>query len=110
MKRSMFVLVICAMFGIAISSQPQPAASQVDVPRDVVSVPSDELVVPIIEPAFTAVEGEVCVDGSCSPAVSSSGVSSSEGVSVSGPVRRIIEKKPVRRVLGRVFGRLRGRC
>ena len=73
MKRSMFVLVVCAMFGIAISSQPEQASSQVEVPRDVVSVPSDELVVPIIEPAFTSVEGEVCVDGSCSPAMSSSG-------------------------------------
>lgn len=110
MKRSMFVLVICAMFGIAISSQPEQASSQVEVPRDVVSVPSDELVVPIIEPAFTAVEGEVCIDGSCSPAMSSSGPVASVAQAVAGPVRRVIEKKPVRRVLGRVFSRLRGGC
>ena len=112
MKQGFLVLVVCAFVGILVGSQPQQAASQVEIPSDIVNVPSDfaepdlvsfpQPVVPIAD------DPAVCVDGSCSPAVSSSGVSSSDGYSATGPVRRLVEKKPVRRIVGRVFSRLRG--
>lgn len=102
------VLCVLAVFGVIGSFQSPTTA--VDLPPRVVDLPTRPVA---YEPAAFPVvpiadDPAVCVDGSCSPAMSSSGVSSSDGYSATGPVRRLVEKKPVRRIVGRVFSRLRG--
>lgn len=102
-----FVCVL-AVFGVLGSLQSPTTAVdlppvRVDLPVQPVSLETDYFIDDEPQPA------QVCVDGSCDVAgVESSGVSSSDGCEVSGPVRRIIEKKPVRRLVGRVFSRIRG--
>lgn len=107
MRRLPIAIIICALLGFAVSYQPQQASSQVELPSELVAVPVDAAEASPVS-FVSLVQDEVCVDGSCSPAVSSSGVSSSDGYSATGPVRRLVEKKPVRRIVGRVFSRLRG--
>lgn len=106
------VLIACVFVGLLVGYQPPQAASQVEVPSDVVSVPSPVVPVsfpePVVDPLPFVAEDEVCVDGSCSPAAAASGPVASVAQAVTGPVRRIVERKPVRRVVGRVFSRLRG--
>ena len=102
------VLIACAFVGLLVGYQPQQAASQVEVPSDVVSVPSPVVPVsfpePVVDPLAFVAEDEVCVDGSCA----ASGPVASVAQAVTGPVRRVVQAKPVRRVVGRVFSRLRG--
>ena len=100
-------IIICALFGLAVSYQPQQASSQVELPSELVAVPVDAVEASPV-PFVSLVQDGVCVDGSCSPAMSASGPVASVAQAVSGPVRRIVEKKPVRRVVGRVFSRIRG--
>lgn len=104
-----FVCVL-AVFGVIGSFQSPTTA--VDLPPRLVDLPTQPA---SFEPEAFPIEPiaddpAVCLDGSCSPAMSSSGPVASAAQAVAGPVRRIIEKKPVRRVLGRVFSRLRGGC
>lgn len=105
------VLIACAFVGLLVGYQPPQAASQVEVPSDVVSVPSPVVPVsfpePVVDPMPFVAEDEVCVDGSCSVAAASGPVAS-VAQAVTGPVRRVVQAKPVRRVVGRVFSRLRG--
>ena len=102
------VLCVLAVFGVIGSFQSPTTA--VDLPPRVVDLPTRPVA---YEPAAFPVvpitdDPAVCVDGSCSPAVSASGPVASAAQAVAGPVRRIVEKKPVRRIVGRVFSRLRG--
>lgn len=96
MKRSFFILVVAALIGLGFGYQPQNASSQVELPLELVAVPGEpQEAAPV---SFVSAAQDVCVDGSCSTSSASS----------SGPVRRVVAAKPVRRVVGRVFCRLRG--
>ena len=108
MRRLPIAIIICALLGFAVSYQPQQASSQVELPSELVTVPVDAVEASPV-PFVSLVQDEVCVDGSCSPAASAaSGPVASVAQAVSGPVRRLVEKKPVRRIVSRVFSRLRG--
>lgn len=109
MKRIALTLAAVVMATLLVSRIDTEAVA-LQVPSELVSVPQDEpqMLVPLT-PA-----GEVCVDGSCGPvAMSSDGtllsVSSVSSCEDCGPVRRVVsrvrERKPVRTVLRRVFGR-----
>lgn len=107
-----FVPVLCVLAffaGLAGLAQDSGARAvdlpvrSVDLPTRPVSFPE-----PAVDPLPFVTEDEVCVDGSCSPVAAASGPVASVAQVVTGPVRRIIERKPVRRVVGRVFSRLRG--
>lgn len=104
MRSSFPVLCVVAFFlGVASFSGGGSGVQAVDLPVRSIDLPERFV---SIEPAPPApVEGEACVDGSCSPAAASHGGSA---CGVSGPVRRVVQAQPVRRVVGRVFSRLRG--
>lgn len=108
-----FVPVLCVLaffVGVASFAGGGSGVQAVDLPVRSVDLPTRPVSFPepVVDPLPFVTEDEVCVDGSCSPVAAASGSVASVAQAVTGPVRRIIERKPVRRVVGRVFSRLRG--